>query len=100
MYIKLYYSEDHKPIGAAELYAEIATKYHDDICCQFLDNFDASTICNSLLYPDDYENDDLTEDAFLLYQDTFIENIINDIYESTTIYIDDNDIVDEHDVAR
>lgn len=100
MYIKLYYSEDHKPIGAAELYAEIANAYHEDICYQFLDNFDASTICDCLFYPDEYENDDLIEDSFLLYQDTFIENIINDRYESTTIYIDDNDIVDEHDVAR
>lgn len=100
MYIKLYYSEDHKPIGAAELYAEIATAYHEDICYQFLDDFDASTICDHLFYPDEYKNDDLMEDAFLLYQDKYIDDVITDKYESTIIYIDDNDIVDECDVAR
>lgn len=100
MYIKLYYSADHKPIGAAELYAEIANAEHENICKDFLEDFSASTICDFLMYPDMYNTDEVCEDKFLIFQDEYIDDFINDNYKSTTIYVDDNDIVDGRDVAR
>lgn len=100
MYIRLYYSENHTPIGAAELYTEISNAEHENICKKFLENFSASTICDFLMYPDMYNTDEVCEDKFLIFQDEYIDDFVHDNYKCTMIYVDDNDIADGRDVAR
>lgn len=100
MYIKLYYSEDHTPIGAAELYAEIADTEHKEICQNFLEGYNPSVLCDCLFNPERCKEEELTEDDFLKFQDEYIDEVIENEYMSTTIYIDDNDIIDERDVVR
>lgn len=80
MYIRLYYSKNHTPIGAAELYTEISNAEHENICKKFLENFGASA-------------NEVCEDKFLIFQDEYIDDFVHDNYKCTIIEIDDNDIV-------